>query len=210
MIEVRTAYRVKMPDAEGPVEELAQQCREQVWPILGWQGRFQQMLQGSSQQSIFVWSFQWPGLTEWLRAMADAEACDEYRTWRDEIAPRLLYGAGQEIFTVIDPAHGRAAPLDNTPRRIEVRSSYIARIDRLAAARELMVRTQDIAGWSGQNQELLCGSAAPGMFVWSSTWDNMTQWEAAMGADDDDLEAWFGDWVATVDFGGTREVFRNL
>ena len=206
MIEVRTAYRVKMPDAEGPVEELAQRCREEVWPLLGWQGRFQQMLHGQSQQSIFVWSFQWPSLAGWEQAMAAAETCDEYRAWRDEIAPRLLYGAGQEVFTVLEPAQ----PLDNTPRRLEVRSSYIARVDRLQLARELQARAQSIPGWSGQNQQMLCGSAAPGMFVWSSTWDNMTQWEAAMGAGDDDMENWFTDWVALVDFGGTREVFRNL
>lgn len=206
MIEVRTAYRVKMPDAEGPVEELAQQCREQVWPLLGWQGRFQQMLHGHAQQSLFVWSFQWPNLAAWESAMAAAEECDEYRAWRDEIAPRLLYGAGQEVFTVLDPA----PPQDNNPGRIEVRSSYIARVDRLELARQLMARAQGIDGWSGQNQQMLCGSSAPGMFVWSSTWDSMAQWEAAMAADDDDLESWFSDWVALVDFGGAREVFRNL
>ena len=31
-----------------------------------------------------------------------------------------------------------------------------------------------------------------------------------MGAGDDELEGWFGGWVVLVDFGGTREVFRNL
>ena len=206
MIEVRTAYRVKMPDAEGPVEELAQQCREEIWPLLGWQGRFQQMLHGHAQQSLFVWSFQWASLKAWEQAMTAAEECDEYRAWRDEIAPRLCYGAGQEIFTVLDPA----PPPDNTPRKIEVRSAYIARVDRLEQARQLMARAQGISGWSGQNQQMICGSDAPGKFVWSSTWDSMADWEVAMAAGDDELENWFADWVALVDFGGTREVFRNL
>ncbi len=206
MIEVRSSYRVKMPDAEGPVEELAQQCRETVWPILGWDGRVQQMLHGHAQQSLFVWSFQWPSLAAWEAAMVAAEQCDEYCAWRAEIAPRLLYGGAQEVFTVLDPS----PPADNTPRKIEVRSSYIARIDRLDRARQHMARAQDIAGWSGQNQQLLCGNDAPGKFVWSSTWDSLAVWEQAMGAGDDELEGWFGGWVALVDFGGTREVFRNL
>ena len=122
------------------------------------------------------------------------------------IAPRLLFGAAQEVFTVLDPA----PPADNTPRKIEVRSSYIVRLDRLDPARELMARAQGIDGWSGQNQQLLCGTDAPGKFVWSSTWDSLAVWEQAMGAGDDELEGWFGDWVALVDFGGTRDVYRNL
>ncbi len=206
MIEVRSSYRVTMLDAEGPVEELAQLGRDTVWPILGWEGRIQQMLHGHAQQSLFVWSFQWPSLAAWEEAMTVAEQCDEYRAWRATIAPRLLFGGAQEVFTVLDPS----PPADNTPRKIEVRSSYIVRLDRLDQARELMARAQGIDGWSGQNQQLLCGTDAPGKFVWSSTWDSLAVWEQAMGAGDDELESWFGDWVALVDFGSTRDVYRNL
>ena len=206
MIEVRSSYRVTMSDAEGPVEELAQQGRETVWPILGWDGRVQQMLHGHAQQSLFVWSSQWPSLAAWEEAMTAAAQCDEYRAWRDAIAPRLAYGAAQEVFEVLEPSR----PADNTPRMIEVRSSYIARLDRIEQAREHMARAQEIHDWSGQNQQLICGADAPGKFVWSSTWTSMAVWEQAMGAGDDEHENWFAGWVALVDFGSTREVFRNL
>jgi hypothetical protein len=206
MIEVRSSYRVTMPDAEGPVEELAQQGRETVWPILGWSGRIQQMLHGHSQQSLFVWSSQWPSLAAWEEAMVAAAQCDEYRAWRDSIAPRLLYGASQEVYEVLEPSR----PADNTPRKIEVRSAYVTRLERIEQAREHMVRAQEIPDWSGQNQQLICGTDAPGKFVWSSTWDSMAVWEQAMGAGDDEHEGWFAGWVALVEFGSTREVFRNL
>ena len=206
MIEVRSSYRVSMLDAEGPVEELAQMGRETVWPLLGWEGRIQQMLHGHAQQSLFVWSLHWPSLATWEEAMARAEQCEEYRAWRAKIAPRLLFGGAQEVFEVLDPA----PPSDNTQRKIEVRSSYIARLDRIDEARQLMTRAQDIKGWSGQNQQLLCGADAPCKFVWSSTWDSLAAWEQAMGAGDEELEGWFGDWVALVEFGSTRDVYRNL
>ena len=107
MIEVRSSYRVSMLDAEGPVEELAQMGRETVWPLLGWEGRIQQMLHGHAQQSLFVWSLHWPSLATWEEAMARAEQCEEYRAWRAKIAPRLLFGGAQEVFEVLDTAPRR-------------------------------------------------------------------------------------------------------
>jgi hypothetical protein len=72
-----------------------------------------------------------------------------------------------------------------------------------------MRRAGELAGWSGQNQEVLVGGNTGSNFVWSSTWAGLSDWEQAMAAGDDELEGWFADWVALVDQGGTREIYRN-
>ena len=83
------------------------------------------------------------------------------------------------------------------------------RTERRELARALMCRAGELAGWSGQNQEVLVGGNTGSNFVWSSTWAGLGDWEQAMAAGDDELEGWFADWVALVDQGGTREIYRN-
>ncbi len=177
-----------------------------MWPELGWDGRIQQMLHGHAQQSQFVWSFQWPDLAAWEEAQAAAALNPAYREWAREVAALLGHGDRREAFRIVEGSD----PADSRPGRIEVRSTYCAPVARLGAARDLMSRALGLDGWDGQNQEMIMGTGAPGTFVWSSTWDNLGQWEAAMAAGDDDLEAWFADWVAVVDYGSRREILRNL
>ncbi|SVA22123.1 uncharacterized protein METZ01_LOCUS74977 [marine metagenome] len=205
MIEVRSSYVVTMAAAEGDLVDVWRQGRESVWPEAGWNGRIQQMLHGHAQQSLFVWSSEWNSLSDWEAAMARARALPAHVEWSRAIDSRRLYGPKVEAFTVLEPS----GPLDATPERLEVRSAYTVRTERRELARALMRRAGELAGWSGQNQEVLVGGNTGSNFVWSSTWAGLGDWEQAMAAGDDELEGWFADWVALVDQGGTREIYRN-
>ena len=205
MIEVRSSYVVTMAAAEGDLVDVWRQGEEGVWPQAGWNGRIQQMLHGHAQQSLFVWSSEWGSLSDWEAAMARARTLPPHVEWSQAIDSRCLYGPKVEAFTILEPSE----PLDAAPGRLEVRSAYTVRTERRELARALMCRAGALAGWSGQNQEVLIGGNAESNFVWSSTWAGLSDWEQAMGADDDELEGWFADWVALVDRGGTREIFRN-
>ena len=205
MIEVRSSYVVTMAAAEGALVDVWRQGRESVWPQAGWNGRIQQMLHGHTQQSLFVWSSEWNSLSDWEAAMARARALPAPLEWSRAIDSRRLYGPKVEAFTILEPS----GPLDATPGRLEVRSAYTVRTERRELAQALMRRAGELAGWSGQNQEVLVGGNTGSNFVWSSTWAGLGDWEQAMAAGDDELEGWFADWVALVDQGGTREIYRN-
>ena len=191
MIEVRSAYLVKMKDVRHAMA-LLKEGREQVWPVLGWQGRLQQMLHGHAQQSLFLWSSEWENMAAWEEGMARTLGCQEYQDWSKEMNQ------------------------DNTPGRIEVRSSYIVRVQNVKQARAIMQQGQkDIwpaLDWSGQNQQMLHGKASQSMFVWSSVWDNLGAWEQGMArtVNSEEFQPWYRDFKNVVDFGGPREIFKNL
>ena len=94
-----------------------------------------------------------------------------------------------------------------------MRSSYLVPMAKVRQAQEHMRKGSELGGWSGQNLQMLHGKAAQSMFVWSSTWDSLADWEADManeGPEGEALGAWFMEWIDIVDFGGPREIFRNL
>jgi len=210
MIEVRSSYLIKMHDVEHGAIDHWKEGYENIWPKLEWGGRIQQMLHGHTQQSLFVWSSEWENMAEWEAAMERGLHSPEFQEWYGEIQEKfLLYGSEREVFSILEPIR----IIDAAPGKLEVRSSYLVPMAKVRQAQEHMRKGSELGGWSGQNLQMLHGKAAQSMFVWSSTWDSLADWEADManeGPEGEALGAWFMEWIDIVDFGGPREIFRNL
>jgi hypothetical protein len=211
MIEVRSSYLVKTKDIRD-VMALWRHGRDIIWPVLKWQGRIQQMLHGHAQQSLFIWSSQWENMADWEAGMARTNDSAAYKSWSAELNKLRVYGEEREVFRILEPL---SAP-DNNSGKIEVRSSYLVQMQYINQAMAIMRRGQEtvwpVLGWSGQNQQMLHGKAAQSMLVWSSTWESMATWEKAMAqtVDCKEFQDWYKEWLEILDFGGPREVFRNL
>ena len=68
---------------------------------------------------------------------------------------------------------------------IEVRSSYVVTMaaaegDLVDVWRQGKEGVWPQAGWNGRIQQMLHGHAQQSLFVWSSEWDSLSDWEAAM------------------------------
>lgn len=210
MIEVRSSYLVRMADVNRAIE-MWRQSRDEIWPLLGWGGRVEQMLHGKAQQSTFVWSSEWENLAAWEEGMARTRDCQEYKDFSRAFNEIRTYGAEREIFRVIEPSER----IDTTSGRVEVRSSYLAPMTKVAKAEEIMRRGQEeiwpLLGWSGQNQQMLHGKNSQSAFVWTSTWPSLGEWEAAMARTGiPEFQAWFAEFRSCIDFGGEREILRIL
>jgi hypothetical protein len=210
MIEVRSSYLVRMEDVNRAAE-MWRQSRDEIWPLLGWSGRVEQMLHGKAQQSTFVWSSEWESLAAWEEGMARTRDCGEYQEFSLAFNAVRVYGTEREVFRVLEPAQR----LDTTSGAVEIRSSYLVPVKNVARAEELARRGQEtiwpLFGWSGQNQQMLLGKSAQSAFVWTSVWPSLGVWEGAMAqTGGPEFQAWFTDWKACVDFGGEREIFRIL
>lgn len=211
MLEVRSSYLVKAKDIKSTIE-LWKEARVNIWPALSWQGRIQQMLHGHAQQTLFVWSAEWESMAAWEAGMARTLDNKPYQDWAKEMNKLRVYGEEREVFTILEPS----TPGDTTPGKVEVRSSYLVQMQNVTRVKDLMCQAQEkvwpALNWSGQNQQMLHGKAAQSMFLWSSTWDNLATWEQAMGktVGHDIFQAWYKDFLEAVDFGGPREIFKNL
>ena len=210
MIEVRSSYLVRMADVNRAAE-LWRRSRDEIWPLLGWSGRVEQMLHGKAQQSTFVWSSEWETLAAWEAGMARTRDCAEYQAFAKEFNEVRVYGTEREVFRIVEPA----TAMDTTSTAIEVRSGYLVPMPKVGRAEEVARRGQEtiwpLLGWSGQNQQMLHGKNAQSAFVWTSVWPSLGAWEAAMAnTGGPEFQAWYADWKACVDFGAEREVFRIL
>jgi hypothetical protein len=211
VIEIRSSYLVRLKDSAAAAE-LWRHGRDTVWPKLEWTGRIQSMLHGHAQQSLFVWSSQWENLTAWEAGMARTQDISEYREWSQRMNQLRIYGSEREIFSIL----GTASPLDNTSGRVEIRSAYLVQMHDVQRAREhlqsMQVRVWPDMKWGGQIQQMLHGKASQSLFVWTSVWDNLADWEQAMvnTRSSKAFQDWWTDWKEIVDFGSTREIFRNL
>lgn len=210
MIEVRSSYVVGVGDVPR-AEALLGEMREKVWPVMGWQGRLQQMLHGHSQQSLYVWSSEWESLAAWETGMDRLLGCQEYQDWLGEWNKLQTYGEEREAFTLIEPV----VHLDNKPGIIEVRSSYTVALSKAAQALALAEQDQKM-NWElkepVQNQVMLFGKAAGSTFVFASMSDSLTAYDQGMDTlvVRDDFPAWWQAWTEAVDYGGTREILRNI
>lgn len=211
MIEVRSSYVVAATDIKEAIA-LWREGRERIWPQLEWNGRLQQMLHGHCQQSLLVWSSVWPSLGAWEEGMRRTLELTDYRAWSAELNRLRRHGGEREVFTPF----GNVTPLDETPGSVEVRSSYLVRVSEIPTVKALMIEAQrDVwpaLDWGGQNQQMLHGKASQSCFTWTSTWASLAAWESAMSRTSDhaDFQAWYPRFLAAVDIGSTREVFRNL
>jgi hypothetical protein len=210
MIEVRTSYLVRMKDV-GKARALLQELRERVWPVLGRQGRLQEMLHGHVQQSLFVWSSQWENLAAWETDMNRLLSCEEYLEWLGEWNKLLVYGEEREVFRLIEPI----VPLDNAPGKVEVRSSYAVPLKNAAQALALAEEDQRMS-WelkeAAQDQVMLLGKAAESTFTFATMSDSLTAYEQELSSlgGRGDFFAWWEAWTEAVGFGGSREILRNL
>jgi hypothetical protein len=211
MIEVRASYLVKMKDVTA-VTRLWRQGRDTLWPTIQWSGRIQSMLHGSAQQSLFVYSSVWESMAEWEASMARAEGSPEYRDWCQEINLYRQYGESREVFTILGPAE----PADATPDRVEVRSAYLVSLPQTHRAQDHLRRMQEeiwpVLHWGGQNQQMLHGKSAQSIFVWTSVWSNVAAWEQGMAntRGSKEFQSWWSEWKESIDFGASREIFKNL
>jgi hypothetical protein len=211
MIEVRSGYVVRAKDIRDAMA-LWKDGRDRIWPQLGFTGRLQQMLHGHCQQSLLVWSSTWPSMAAWEEGMKRTLDVAEYKGWSAELNRLREYGGEREVFT----AFGAATPLDTTPGKVEVRSAYLVRMTQIGAVKALMTQAQQevwpALGWCGQNQQMLHGKASQSHFVWTSTWDGLGAWETAMSrtVGHEGFQTWYRAFLAAVDVGSTREVFRNF
>jgi hypothetical protein len=211
MIEVRSSFLVRMSNVK-PAIELWKHIRDTVWPLLGWRGRFEQMLHGHMQQSLFVWSSEWDNLPTYEKAMSKALDYKEYLVAQKQIDEMCEYGWENEVFSILEPF----IPADNTSGKVEVRSSYIVHVQNIDKAREITRYGQEnvwpIVNWSGQNQQALYGKPSQCLFVWSSVWNRLADWEVAMTipVGRDKFQLYFSEKTKIVEFGGPREVFRIL
>lgn len=210
MIEVRSSYLVRMANVNRAIE-MWRHSRDTIWPLLGWDGRVEQMLHGKAQQSTFVWSSEWDSLGAWEAGMAKTRECPEYQEFSKEFNQVRVYGTEREIFRVLEPS----TRIDTTSGAIEVRSNYLVPMVNIGRTEEVARQGQTeiwpLLGWSGQNQQMLHGKNAQSAFVWTSVWPSLGAWEAAMATTGGpEFQAWYADWKACVDFGAEREIFRIL
>jgi len=211
MIEVRSSYLVSMTNVREAIE-IWKGIRDTAWPILEWRGRIQQLLHGHAQQSCFVWSSEWKDLQAWESALTHAKEEPVFVEAMNEIRRVSTYGWELEIFSILEPW----IPADSAPGKVEVRSSYYVQMQNVEKAEEVLRKGQEIVWpvlkWSGQNQQLICGKSSKSLFVWSSVWDSLADWEMAMTipVGRDTFRSWFKEWTDTVAYGGPREVLRNL
>lgn len=210
MIKVRSSYLVRMKDIE-EAQALLREARDTVWPVLGWQGYLQQMLHGHSQQSLLVWSSEWENLAAWEAGLERRKGCREYVEWAKKWNRLQVYGEETEIFLLIEPR----VCLDNTPGKIEVRSSYMVPMHHVERALELVEQDQRM-NWqlkeAVQDEVMLLGKAAYSQFVFASMSDSLTAYDQGISSlvVREDFPAWWKAWTEMVDFGGSREILRNF
>ncbi len=210
MIEVRSSYLVRMVDVNDAMG-MWRHSRDTIWPLLGWSGRVEQMLHGKAQQSTFVWSSEWENMAAWEAGMARTRDCPEYQAFSKEFNKTRVYGTEREVFQIVEPSERMVT----TSGGIEVRSSYLVPMEKVALAGELARQGQErvwpVLGWGGQNQQMLHGKNAQSCFVWTSVWPSLGEWEAAMArTGGPEFQSWYTEWKACVDFGAEREIFRIL
>jgi quinol monooxygenase YgiN len=206
MIEVRSLFLARMRDIgiKRGALDLCKELREKVLRAAKWQGRVQQMLLGHAQQSLFVWASQWEDLAAWETAMAHLKNLPEYQKWVRRADHFWVYSEPNEVLTILDP---KKSPL-NISGKIEVRSAYIAQAENSKRAKNLV---QQHCPSRLQNWAVLYDTVGQSLFVLSSTWESLAAWEQGMRtAEDEEFESWYKDWMDTVEFGGAKEVFRNL
>ena len=99
---------------------------------------------------------------------------------------------------------------------IEVRSSYLVKMKDVNDAMTLWREGRDTVwselGWTGRIQQMLHGFAQQSLFVWSSEWESLADWEAGMAKTHDSsaYQAWSKEMNKLRVYGSEREIFSIL
>jgi len=151
-------------------------------------------------------------MADWETGMSKTLASPNYKQWSFEMNKLRVYGEEREVFKILEPRLN----MDPSPGKVEIRSSYVIQIQNLPAALKLFSEGQEKVwpemGWGGQNQQMLHGKASQSMLVWTSVWDSIDNWEKAMSktVGNQTFQDWYKSWLEVVDFGGPREILKNI
>ena len=90
-------------------------------------------------------------------------------------------------------------------------SDSIKNINRAIKLMEEALKQKILKGHCSQR---IFGPDAQTLFTWSSFWDSFSKWEKGIYERPKNefliSEAWFAKWTKVIDFGGPKEVYRNL
>ncbi|MBW1936487.1 MAG: hypothetical protein JRI84_13205 [Deltaproteobacteria bacterium] len=205
MIEVRSCFvcRARYIEVKGGVLDLCKDLRK-IFPKAGWECQVQQMLIGHVQQSLIALASRWESLAAWEAGVIRLRNYPEYQEWMKKISSFLAYGEATEIFTLLE---GPEEPSPVAPGMIEVRSGYIVEPQNMDRVKELVKQRPSRL----KNDAFWYNDVTQSSIVISSMWQSLASWEEAMKtAEDQEFEDWYREWMETVEFGGGKEVLRNL
>ena len=82
---------------------------------------------------------------------------------------------------------------------IEIRSTYLIKLQNIPGALDSWKISREkvwpLLNWSGRLQQMLHGHTQQSLFVWSSEWNNLGEWEASMARtkDSPEFQEWYRD-----------------
>ncbi len=210
MIEVQCEFILKMKEVEDRATELFQIGRSEIFPNLNWNGRIQQKLVGETQQSIFSITTEWTDISAWSNEFNKALLNKKFNNWYKKIFEISLYGGNWKVSNLLEPY----SPPKNESGIIEIQSSYTVKFKNINKAFKIMQEGLNQRILDGHCSQRIFGPNAQTLFTWSSFWNNFSDWEKAIYDRPEEVhiksEAWFANWIKITDFGGPKEVFKNL
>ena len=210
MIAVQCDFILKMKEVEGEASELFQKGRSEILPELNWTARIQQKLVGETQQSIFSITSIWEDLIVWNNEFQNAFLNKQFFTWYEDICEISSYGGNWNISELLEPY----TKTSNDSGIIEIQSSYIVQFKNINKATQVMQEGLRNKILKGHCSRRIFGPNAQTLFTWSSFWDSLSDWEKAIYESPPDVhvksEAWFANWTKVIDFGGPKEVLKNI
>jgi len=210
MIEVQCEFILKMKEVEDRATELFQIGRTEILPNLNWKGRIQQKIVGEIQQSIFSLTSSWDNLSVWNNEFQNALSNKKFNNWYKKIFDISLYGGSWNVSQLIEPY----TFANNESGIIEIQSSYIVPFKNINEATKIMQEGLNQNILKGHCSQRIFGPNAQTLFTWSSFWDSFSAWEKAIYNRPREVfvksEDWFAKWTDIIDFGGPKEVYKNL
>tara|TARA_B100001250_G_scaffold346439_1_gene316287 strand:- start:3 stop:635 length:633 start_codon:yes stop_codon:yes gene_type:complete len=210
MIEVQCEFILKMKEVEDKATELFKFGTTEIFPILKWNGRIQQKIVGEIQQSIFSLTSSWDNLSVWNNEFQNALSNKKFNNWYKKIFEISLYGGSWNVSQLIEPY----TFANNESGIIEIQSSYIVPFKNINEAIKTMQEGLNQNILKGHCSQRIFGPNAQTLFTWSSFWDSFSAWEKAIYDRPQEVfvksEDWFAKWTDIIDFGGPKEVYKNL
>ena len=210
MIKVQCEFILKMKEVEDEASELFKLGVTEIFPKLKWNCRIQQKIVGDTQQSIFSLTSTWDDLAVWNNEFQNALSNKQFNNWYKKIFEISMYGGNWNVSQLIEPYTNA----NNKSGIIEIQSSYIVQFKNIIKATKVMQEGLNQKILKGHCSQRIFGPNAQTLFTWSSFWDSFSAWEKAIYDRPHDVfvksEDWFAKWTDIIDFGGPKEVYKNL
>ena len=146
----------------------------------------------------------------WNNEYQNALLNKKFTNWYSKICEISLYGGNWKISQILEPYSNA----NNESGIIEIQSSYIVQFKNINKATKVMHDGLSQNILNGHCSQRIFGPDAQTLFTWSSFWDSFFTWEKGIFDRPHEefvkSEAWFAKWTKVIDFGGPKEVFRNL